>query len=67
MELRGSVRKIDPHAVTPTQRSSLSDRLRNEMHRLAGEGRERTAKALLACAALEHFLNRWFIKEEKRG
>jgi uncharacterized protein len=66
MGLRGSVKKIDPHAVTPAQRSSLSDRLRNEMRQSADEARERTAKALLACAALEHFLNRWFIKEEKR-
>jgi hypothetical protein len=36
------------------------------MRQSADEARERTAKALLACAALEHFLNRWFIKEEKR-
>lgn len=67
MELRAAVRKQDPSAVTPAQRSASADRLRKLMMQQEAGDREAAAKALLANAALEHFLNRWFLKRKEES
>jgi uncharacterized protein len=63
LELRVAVRKIDPVAVTPSERTALAERLRGQ---LKGPGRSEAAHSLLASASLEHFLNRWFLKDAKK-
>ena len=65
-DLVAAVRIIDPNAVTPAERSRLAQRLREELGQLEGEDRLAAAKTLLDTAALEHFLDRWFLKRKKR-
>ena len=67
MELRAAVSKEDPSSVTPAQRSASADRLRKLMMQQEAGDREASAKALLANAALEHFLNRWFLKRKEES
>ena len=63
LELRVAVRNIDPGAVTPSERTALAERLRAQ---LRGPDRSEVAHSLLATASLEHFLNRWFLKDSKK-
>lgn len=65
MELRAKVRNIDPKAIVPAERSALAVRLRAKLNESQIDDREACAKALLATASLEHFLNRWFLKSEE--
>jgi len=62
-----AVRRVDRGAVTPAQRMALVDRLKQDLASQDGEERERTTQAVLTAAALEHFLNRWFLKEQETG
>jgi hypothetical protein len=64
-ELVAAVKSLDPTAVTPSARTALAKRLREELGRTLGSDREVTASKLLATAALEHFLNRWFLAKEE--
>jgi hypothetical protein len=63
--LIGAVRAIDPTAVTPGERTALAKRLTVELGQLEGSERDAKAKALLDTAILEHFLNRWFLDQDK--
>ena len=63
-KLIAAVRAIDPTAIVPADRSALADRLRAQLASVANSEREPVAKAILDIAMLEHFLNRWFLKEK---
>jgi Fe-S-cluster containining protein len=64
-KLIAAIRIIDPNAVTPGERTALAQRLRKHLTRLGDEEERKTAaKALLDVAVLEHFLSRWFLKED---
>jgi hypothetical protein len=62
-KLLAVVRKADPTAVTPADRSALAEGLKLQLAQLEGPARQPVAKRLLEIAVLEHFLNRWFLKE----
>jgi hypothetical protein len=64
-KLLAAVKLIDATAVTPAKRSALSQRLKTQMRQLQGAERQAAARKLLDVAVLEHFLNRWFLKERK--
>lgn len=65
-KLVAAVRAIDPSAITPAQRSALSERLKSKLQAAEGPDRTATAKALLDIAVLEHFLARWFLKDKNK-
>ena len=60
-----AVREVDRDSITPAQRSALTNRLKGDLNDEGEAVRETSAKALLKAAALEYFLNRWFLKEEE--
>lgn len=62
LELRAAVREVDATAITPTQRTALTERLRGE---LRGQNGEAAKHSLLSIASFEHFLNRWFLEEHE--
>jgi hypothetical protein len=65
-KLLAAVLKLDPSAVTPSQRSALNTKLKESLSRTAGEAeRNEISRAVLDIAQLEYFLNRWFLKEDK--
>lgn len=66
-KLVAAVRAVDPAAITPSQRSALAKRMTEVVKNGRGSDRDEAARALLAAAALRHFLFRWFWKEEDAG
>jgi hypothetical protein len=65
IELRTAVRDVEPNSVTPADRSALAARLLAEVSKLEGDDRQTAARALLATAAFNHCLDRWFFKNEE--
>ena len=63
--LVAAVREVDRDSITPAQRSVLTNRLKGDLKDEDEAVRESSTHALLKAAALEHFLNRWFLKQQE--
>jgi hypothetical protein len=59
------VQTATPEAITPEARATAMDRLKAQLGRLQGSDRDAAASALLDLAVLQHFLDRWFLKEKR--
>jgi Fe-S-cluster containining protein len=62
-QLVDRVRTATPEAITPEARAAAMDRLKAQVT-LQGSDGDAAASALLDLAVLQHFLDRWFLKEK---
>lgn len=63
--LLAAFKSFAPEAVTPTERAAAAKRLQAELSEIEGPDRQRVAAALYDSVALERFLARWFLEEER--
>jgi len=60
-----TVKSFAPDAATPTKRAATAKRLQDELRETEGPERERVGTVLHDSVALERFLKRWFLEEER--